>query len=139
MQTANRIRLGAIRVICACWWIVVTVLLLSSNPASLVGLSARWVSAWSAVAHVGSFLLLSGLTLASAPPLSMQSTLALLAVYGVTVELLQGLVPNRYVSWSDFAANLLGIAMGAIFYAAARMLWRRRTKNNGSSVSRCKR
>jgi VanZ family protein len=136
MQRANRIRLGAVRTLCACWWIVVTVLLLTSNPASLVGLSARWVSAWSAVAHVGSFLLLSGLTLASCPPLSMRATLALLATYGVTVELLQGLVPNRHVSLSDFAANLLGIAMGAIVYAAAKMLWRRRTQSNGCSISR---
>ncbi len=84
------------------------------------------LTGYALLAHTGSFFLLSVLTLASRLPLSVPATLAVLVVYGASVELLQGLVPRRTVSFADFVANTLGIAMGAAAYAAADWYRRRR-------------
>ncbi len=130
MKRTSRNALWTVRVLCACSWAMVTVLMLSRNPAALVGLRSASLSGYSTAAHVGSFILLSVLTLGSRLPISVPATLALLAVYGTVVELLQGLVPNRFVSLGDFVANGLGIAVGAAIYAAAEWLRRRRVKSD---------
>ncbi len=130
MKRTNHITLWTVRVLCVCSWAMVTALMLSSNPEALVGLRGVSLSAYSTAAHVGSFILLSTLTLASRPPLSTPATLALLILYGAVVESLQGFVPHRFVSLDDFAANALGIAVGAAVYAAAEWLRRWRVKND---------
>ncbi len=105
---------------------VVTTLLLVPNPGVLVGMRQAPLARYALLAHVGSFFLLSVLTLSSRLPLSVPATLAGLLFYGAAVELLQGLVPRRTVSFADFLANALGIAMGAAAYAAAAWYRRRR-------------
>lgn len=63
------------------------------------------------VIHAGAYLVLSALaTLATGRPLVG----ALLAVgYGVTDELHQSLVPGRFPSLGDLAADAIGAALGA--------------------------
>lgn len=130
MKRTSRHARWTVRVVCACSWAVVTALMLSPNPAALVGLRSASLSAYSTAAHLGSFILLSVLTLGSRLPMSVPATLALLVVYGIVVELFQGLVPRRCVSLEDLVANGLGIAIGAAVYAAAEWLRRRRVKND---------
>ena len=130
MKRTSRNALWTVRVLCGCSWAMVTALMLSPNPAAMVGLRSVSLSGYSTAAHVGSFILLSVLTLGSRLPVSVPATLALLVVYGIVVELLQGLVPHRFVSLGDFVANGLGIAVGACIYAAAEWLRRRRVKSD---------
>ncbi len=105
---------------------MVTTLLLVPNPVALVGLRQMPLPGYSLLAHFGSFVLISVLTLASRVPVSFPATLALLVSYGAAMELLQGLVPRRTVEFRDFVANTLGIAVGAAAYAAAEWYRRRR-------------
>lgn len=123
----SRTRLWIVRALCLGSWAMVTTLLLVPDPSGLVGLREGRLSGYSTIAHIGCFFVLSTLTLASGLPFSMPATLALLVSYGGVVELLQGLVPRRTVSFSDFIANTLGIAVGAAAYAAAEWYRRRRT------------
>lgn len=116
-----------VRAVCVCSWVVVTALLLVPDPSALVGMRRVPLSGYSTAAHIGSFILLSVLTLASRLPLSMTAALAVLVSYGAVVELLQWFVPRRTVSFGDFVANALGIAVGAGAYAVAEWYRRRHT------------
>ena len=48
---------------------------------------------------------------------------ALLA-YGALIELLQTLVPNRSGEWGDFAADVVGVALGLLLAQALRKFTR---------------
>ncbi len=106
------------RATCLAAWAVVTVLLLVPDPSALVGLSKSAISGYSLIAHVACFFAISLLTLLSRPPVSAPATVTILMAYGATVEMLQGLVPQRTVEFRDFVANALGIAAGVAAYAA---------------------
>ena len=127
MHFPSRTHIWIVRVLCLGSWVTVTTLLLVPDPSGLVGLREGRLSGYSTMAHIGCFFVLSTLTLASRLPFSMSATLALLMSYGGVVELLQGLVPRRTVSFNDFLANTLGIAVGAAAYATAEWYRRRRT------------
>ena len=117
------------RTVCLGSWAAVTVLLLVPNPAALVGLRHAPRPGYALLAHLGSFFLLSVLTLASRLPVSWPATLGVLVSYGAVVELLQGFVPRRTVAFADFVANTVGIVLGAAAYACATWYWRRRSRN----------
>lgn len=131
MQPSRRTRLRLVRAACLGAWGVVTALLLLPNPASMVGLRSVPFSGYSAIAHFACFFLLATLTLASRLPVSRQATLGVLLAYGLAVELLQGFVPPRTVEFGDFVANTLGVAAGAMAYAAAERYRQRRTRERG--------
>ncbi len=118
-----------VRTVCLVSWATVTALLLVPNPAALVGLRRAPMPGYALLAHLGSFFLLSVLTLASRLPISWPGTLGVLVSYGAIVELLQGFVPRRTVAFADFVANTVGIVLGATAYACATWYWRRRSRN----------
>ena len=104
---------------------LLTLLLLVRNPYALVRtrfelLSAAWLV--QALAHFGCFAVLAVLALATRPRMRASWLLALLGVYALATELLQGFVPPRTPEFSDFVLNILGIAAGTLCWAA----WRRR-------------
>ncbi len=118
-----------VRTVCLASWAAVTALLLVPNPAALVGLRHAPRPGYALLAHLGSFFLLSILTLASRLPLPWPATLGVLVSYGALVEWLQGFVPRRTVTFTDFVANTVGIVLGAAAYACAIWYWRRRGEN----------
>lgn len=100
------------------YWLFLTVLLLVSNPAALVGLHAVPVFPWGKfgihlIAFTGlGFLANAGRGLRR----PSWSLIAFLIVYGVTTESLQLLVPCRSARVMDGIENILGIAAGSLLY-----------------------
>jgi glycopeptide antibiotics resistance protein len=111
-----------IKFACVCYWIFLTVLLLTRNPARIVGLHAVPLFPWGKFGiHLSAFLVLSLLVHASRwPRRPWWPLIALLALYAVTTETLQILVPPRTARVMDAFENLLGIALGAGIYWVAR-------------------
>ena len=103
----------------ATFWLLLTLLLLSSDPRALLGLEpwARWLPA-PAVAHVVCFVLLAILAHLSRLPISRITLLAALFGYALAAEALQTLVANRTVDPSDALANLAGLAVGTSLWFA---------------------
>ena len=92
---------------------VLTVFLLSPNPAALIGLTrppgppgGRWI-------HFLFFLVLGGSTFAARWPLRGAAVMTLLVLYAVSTETLQWFVPSRTVELLDYLENLAGLAVGA--------------------------
>lgn len=67
------------------------------------------------LAHAGTFLLLAFLTDAAWPerPIGWRS-LALLALYGAGIEIVQHAVPNRAMSAADLVADIVGLLLYAL-------------------------
>lgn len=126
-RRSRRATIWIVRAACLGTWATVTALLLAPNPAVLMGLRHVPFSGYALAAHFGCFFVLGILTLASRLPSPWWATLAVLGGYGVGIELLQGLVPQRTIDFADFLANAVGIAAGVGAYAAAEWYWRRQT------------
>lgn len=105
--------LRLIRVGFVVYAVLLTLLLLASDPLAAAGIEHVPKSWENHVAHFVLFILLALLAHACRWPISTAALIGLLAVYAVAVEALQGLVPNRYVQISDFVENLLGVATPA--------------------------
>lgn len=56
------------------------------------------------------------------PSLHLAIPFTLLAGFGLTLELVQALLPYRYFSWADLGADILGILAGFTLYPLIRML-----------------
>jgi hypothetical protein len=110
-------------IVCIAYWLLLTVLLLSPNPAEVVGLKkVPWFSWGKTGLHTTSFVVLTVLAHAVRWPKRIAwQLIALLAVYAVTTETLQLFVKNRSARISDAIENLAGIAIGALLYWLA---WR---------------
>ena len=105
-------------IICIGYWILLTVLLLTPNPSALVGLQAVPIFPWGKFGiHLTAFTILGVLANASRWPKRLGWSLILvLAIYGITTEALQLLVPHRASRVMDGVENLLGIALGSGIY-----------------------
>lgn len=114
-------------ILCAGYWIFLTVLLLVPNPAAVVGLNSVPIFPWGKFGiHLSFFTLLSVLANFSRWPKSLSRwLLAFMAIYGIATEALQLLVPHRTSQVIDGVENLLGIALGAIIYW---LVWRSKGK-----------
>jgi VanZ family protein len=101
-------------VICLAYWALLTLLLLTPNPAAVVGLkeipSFPWV-------HFAAFALLAVLTCAVRWPQPPGWYLVVLLLgYGIATESLQALVPHRTVAMKDYLGNILGILVATALY-----------------------
>jgi hypothetical protein len=116
------------QLVAGCYWLWLTLLLLVSNPAGMVGLRSVPVFPWGKFGvHLIAFTVLSGLVNVSRWPRRLWWPLiALLLVYGVTTETMQLLVPHRTARVMDAVENILGITIGAgIYWLAQHTLGRR--------------
>lgn len=68
-----------------------------------------------AYAHAGAFLVIAFLFAAALPRLPWVGLLGALAFGGV-IEAGQALVPGRWASMEDMAANLVGVVLGGLLY-----------------------
>jgi len=111
--------LRLLRWITAIYWAMLTVLLLVPDPWALLHLRPPPGEASSFGTHFACFALLGALVRFarfSGRPMAWVGTLV---GYAVLVELGQALVPLRTVQWEDLAANLTGLAGGALIGWAA--------------------
>ncbi|MEJ2116128.1 MAG: VanZ family protein [Gammaproteobacteria bacterium] len=95
------------------WISAIVVLVLSSMPGTL----NYSVHNLDKLAHLLTFFSLSILLLFSykfAKPFF--TTASLMALFGLVIEILQRYVPNRVFSMTDFAADILGIALALILF-----------------------
>ena len=106
------------RIICLCYWMFLTVLLLVPNPAALVGLHAVPIFPWGKFGiHLGFFTVLGFLANATRWPKRPGWPLIVsLVLYGVITESLQLFVPHRSARVMDGIENILGIAVGSAIY-----------------------
>ena len=74
--------------------------------------------------HFCAFFLLTILTLASRLPWPARVIAALLILYAIVIESLQGLVDGRVVELPDYFENLLGLAVGALTWKLGRRFLR---------------
>jgi hypothetical protein len=106
--------LSLLRWITALYWTTLTVFLLVPDPWALLGLRPLPGGGSSFGTHFACFALLGALThwaRFSGRPMAWAGALV---AYAVLVELGQALVPLRTVQWEDLAANLTGLACGAL-------------------------
>lgn len=104
--------------ICAGYWGLLTVLLLTGDPAAAIGLDeGPEIPGGDVGAHFLAFAILAFLVHTSRWPRSVTRTpLAVLLLYAVAVESLQWFSPPRTVELKDYANNLLGVAAGTGLY-----------------------
>ncbi len=113
-----------VRLACFGYWMLLTVLLLVPDPAALVGLRRVPTFPWGKFGvHLSFFVVLSVLVCSVwwSKPLRWPM-IGLLAIYGITTESLQLLVPHRTARVMDGIENLLGIAIGVGVYLLAQSL-----------------
>ncbi len=126
--------------ICAGYWGLLTVLLLTGDPAGAIGLDeGPNFPGGDVSAHFLAFAILALLVHASRWPRSVTpSPLALLLLYAVAVESLQWFSPPRTVELKDYANNLLGVAAGTgLYWFVTRRSWlpRRRLADSRPTLS----
>ena len=115
--------MAALRVAFVAYWGFVTFLLLTPDPLELLGLHQY-------AENLGGdfgrhFLLFAGLGLLGSLgrwPISTAALACLLAAYGLGTEVLQAFVPPRTPQLADAVEDVLGIAAGLAFGAAAARL-----------------
>jgi glycopeptide antibiotics resistance protein len=108
------------------YWGLLTVLLLTPDPAGLVGLHAVPVFPWGKFGvHLIAFTILSVLVHGCRWPKGLSWPLiAFVMVYGVTTETLQLFVPTRTARVMDAVENILGVLAGAGIYWLLRCVLR---------------
>ncbi|MCE5267737.1 MAG: VanZ family protein [Planctomycetaceae bacterium] len=116
----------ALFAVCFAYWLLLTALLLVSNPAGLVGLQSVPIFPWGKFGvHLIAFTGMGFLANAAqgAKRFCWPLFLALVA-YGVTTESLQVFVRHRSARVIDGIENILGIAVGSGLYWLAVWLLR---------------
>jgi len=98
-------------VICLAYWALLTLLLLTPNPAAIVGLRKIPTFPWGDTGlHFAAFAVLAVLVHAVRWPQPPRRLItALLLAYAVVVESLQALVPFRTPAVDDYAESILGV------------------------------
>jgi hypothetical protein len=103
---------------CAAYWCLLTALLLTPSPASLVGLRA--IPAFPGGDHGIHFAAFAVLTLlvhgTRWPRALAWPAVAALLAYGIATESLQYFVPPRQVELLDYVGNILGVLTGTGAY-----------------------
>ena len=114
-----------IRLICAAYCSLLTLMLLLSDPLALLGIkrAAGISQGWGV--HFWCFAVLGLLALASRFPIRSAVLAGGLVGYAVATELLQGFVPLRAVERGDLIENLLGLtAAGAVWWVVQKCILR---------------
>ena len=120
-----------LRLACAAYWLMLTVLLLVPNPKALLGLRYTPGNLSQRGVHFLFFTVLVVLVMAGRPPLRRRTLVAVLVGYAVVTETLQSLVPLRTVELIDYLENLAGLAVGAGIWLIGRKSW--------AAIRRCRR
>jgi hypothetical protein len=118
---------------CVGYWALLTVLLLVSDPASVVGMQRVPSFFGSDVGiHFTAFTILAVVVNAARWPKQPRWWIpALLMLYGIATESLQYFVPPRSVELMDYTENIVGVAFGsAVYWAAWKLLQMQRTKTD---------
>jgi hypothetical protein len=104
--------------VCAIYLSLLTTLLLSPNPAAVLGLKCiPSIPGGDTTMHLGSFMVLTILVHSMRWPKPLHSSfVAILLLYAGATESLQALVPPRTVDLRDFIANVFGVAAGSLIY-----------------------
>jgi hypothetical protein len=105
-------------ILCIAYWIFLTVLLIVSNPAAMVGMQSVPIFPWGKFGiHLSFFVVLGVLANFSGWPKRLSWPLvAFMAAYGIATELLQLLVPRRTGRMTDAIEDILGIVIGSGIY-----------------------
>jgi VanZ family protein len=97
------------------WYLVGGLLLIAVGAISLLPVPDVGVS--DKLSHVITYLLLaSWFSLLAANRKVLGWTIAGLILYGMLIELLQGMTGYRYPEWGDVLANGIGVLAGALIY-----------------------
>jgi VanZ family protein len=114
-----------------------TLLLLTANPARLIGVSGavpgflRTLMPW---AHLLSFGVLAVLTLLARWPVPRWSVVLMLALYGGATEIIQGFVPPRTPEWADWFQDIGGVAVGVAIGSIVALLLVRVSRHAGRLI-----
>lgn len=100
------------------WLALLGVLVLSLVPAS----PSLPTTGWDKTNHVLGFAILALLARCGYPRLGIVGPLCGLLAYGVLIELLQSMTPDRFSEWSDLLANGIGIVVGLALFQAGRLV-----------------
>ena len=103
------------RIACIGYFVFLTLLLLTSNPARLIVASGQlpWIlRALMPWAHLLSFSVLAVAMLLARWPVPRWTIVLILAMYGGATEIIQGFVPAREPDWMDWFQDLGGLAAG---------------------------
>jgi hypothetical protein len=113
------------RVACLAYIAFLSLLLLSANPARVIGVWGEMPSLLRALmpwAHLMSFSVLAALMLLARWPLPRWSIVLLLGIYGGATEIIQGFIPQRTPEWIDWLQDLGGLAVGVAICSLAALL-----------------
>ncbi len=113
------------RIACLAYIVFLSLLLLSPNPARVIGVSGELPWALRTLmpcAHLLSFSVLAVVMFLARWPLPRWSVVLLLAAYGGATEIIQGFVPPRTPRWTDWFQDVGGVAVGMTVCAAAVLL-----------------
>ncbi len=105
--------------IAAIAWIITILILSVISPPSLP--TNEWLGV-DKIAHFASYFLLTFLILGGWEKTSIFNrkkyalVIALVSMYGIGIEFIQGFLPNRYFEVPDIIANIMGSFVGAVFY-----------------------
>jgi len=114
---------GLIRAAAIVYLVFLTLLLLTADPARLVGWDSRLLlqslQPW---AHLLGFLTMAVLALSARWPLPRWGVVLILALYAGMTEIVQGLLPPRVREWQDWLMDLAGIAIGTVLCWTAALL-----------------
>jgi len=110
--------------LCVGYWLILTALLLASNPAAVVGLRRVPQLPWGEFGiHLVALTLLTILVHMVGWPKRLNWWLVgVLLFYAIAAEALQVFVPSRCVELIDFAQNVGGVVIGSAIYAAIRSM-----------------
>lgn len=114
------------RKICLTYWVLLTILLLASNPGDWLGLedsSGGLLERYEQWSHLICFTLLSTLVFITPWPIGRGWLAALLVAYSAGTELLQLWVPTRRAELKDFVQDVTGVALGFALAWCVRRLW----------------
>jgi hypothetical protein len=124
---ADGIRVGRwlLPVVCVAYLALLTALLLTPNPAAVVGLKRIPQLPWGdGGIHFCFFTGLAILVHAMRWPKRIHwLAIALLLVYGAGAETLQAFVPPRAVELKDYLENFMGVAAGTGIYWTLQRVW----------------
>jgi VanZ family protein len=123
------------RIGCFLYWALLTVLLLTPDPKSLLGLKSVERLPSDTLAHLTFFTLLAILVHVARLPWRRWIIYAAMLSYAFAAEALQFFVPPREVELKDFAMNFSGLALGTCLYFGGVELWRRLILNRHPTSS----
>jgi VanZ family protein len=113
------------RIVCLAYVVLLSLLLLSPNPARVIGLSGEMPALLRTLmpyAHLLSFSVLAVAMLLAHWPLPRWSIVLLLGIYGGATEIIQGFIPPRTPEWMDWIQDLGGLAVGVAICSLVALL-----------------